>query len=669
MKSILKNKLTLTLIGVLIVTTISAIALTSYYFFNQPKGIEVTNFVNMQVHDVMSWKDTNKLSDDQVIYIYEYSETIPLDTVISQSVDSSELIKKDDTITFVISKGFNPELVVTIPDFTNKTKDEIQTFFSENKFTDVTYEYEVHKTIKKDFYIKSNLTGTEAKRNDLILITLSIGATNTGVEITMPDFKDQTKANVQAWASTNNISVTFKEETSTTVEKGKVISQSINAGDKILTGSKCTIIVSSGEPVSLIDLTGKTKDEVDKWAKENSVKVDYYSYYADSTAKDKVISTSPKSGNITASTTVKVYMSLGSVVVPDFTDKKEADVKTWIETTNKSIYDKANYITYTLVQDTTSTKAAGVIVKTSPAKTETVKLKGNIAVSVATAKLVTVTDQKGKSVADFTTYITGLNLKLGAKSEVYNDLASGLIVRNDTGSKTEGTLINYVTSKGPYNPSNTEFENKTVSEAQGIISTANALEAGWQQLVKGNKVWHDTIASGNTVSCSISGKTVTCTVSKGKGVTVKKYIGSQNPCGGSSCSIDGLNVTVETEANYSSVPLGQVTAQSVAEGTTVANGSSIKLTVSRGPEQITDITLNEYDLKSWNKTTSAESGKTAFETGLTNMGFSNIEVTIQSGCNIDSIPAGTYIKELSSAPKTYKSNEKITIVISSGACD
>ena len=194
----------------------------------------------------------------------------------------------------------------------------------------------------------------------------------------MPDFSDWAKANIKAWADTNNITVTFKTESSESIASGKVIFQSVKAGETIQTGDKISITLSSGKGIVLKDFSGKKKEDVEAWAKENNAKVEYISYYADSTEKDKIISTTPKSGNITASTTVKVYLSLGSVKTIDFIGKKENDVKKWLdEQINKNIYDKNNYIQLKVLTDNTSDKEAGTIIKTSPAKDETIKLNFN----------------------------------------------------------------------------------------------------------------------------------------------------------------------------------------------------------------------------------------------------------------------------------------------------
>lgn len=62
---------------------------------------------------------------------------------------------------------------------------------------------------------------------------------------------------------------------------------------------------------------------------------------------------------------------------------------------------------------------------------------------------VNVVSYAGKSEDEFKSYLTSNNLKVGTRSTSYSDtVASGLIISNDTGSKDEGSYINYTVSLG-----------------------------------------------------------------------------------------------------------------------------------------------------------------------------------------------------------------------------
>lgn len=661
MKINFKDKSTITLMVILAVVSVMTISIGAYYLLSEPAGIKVEDFKNKQVQDVMSWVDANKLKEEQVEYIYQYDEEIAKDTVISQSMQAEEILKKDGKISFTVSKGADPDLMVTLPDFTQMTKEEISQFFEQNKFTDVTFEYTTDKKIKKDGFIKINIEGTEARRGDLIIVTISVGETNVGIDITMPDFKDSTRANIKAWGETNNITITFKTESSDTIAEGKVISQSVNAGETIQTGSKVTIVLSAGKGITLTNLAGKTKEEVEAWVKESGAKVDYISYYADGTAEGKVISTTPGSGTVATGTTIKVYMSLGSVKAIDFTGKKEADVKTWVDTINKSIYDKNNYIKYKIVTDNTSDKAAGTILKTSPAKTETIKLAGTLTITVAGTKTVSVESKSNITVDELKKYLEGIGMKLGSKSsEVYSDtIAKDKVVRNDSGSKAAGSTINYTTSKGAFRAG----AYTSLSACNADISQEGV--SGWSCVSK--EEYSDTIAKGSFIRQDTNGKTITIVISKGaepKPVVVNNdYVGKPRAEFDKFLSENKLNGKA-TESYSDTVASGSII--SITTGT-YNQGSTVNYVVSKGQDPANKvITVTEGTIaaiKAYPKDPlSIATTKEYINNLLTGLGFTNI--TFEEVDNDEN--SGTLIDFNLSAGNDYKASTPITIKISKG---
>ena len=651
MKIDLKNKQTLTLIGIFATVSILTVSFIVYYFFMPPAGIKIVDFTHQPIQDVMSWADDNKLSDQQVEYIYEFNEEIEKDIVLSQSHQADTIVKKEEKITFTISNGSDPDKIIALPDFHNISKEEIETFFITNKFSDVTYEYIVDPKIEKDLFIKMNITSTEAKRSDLIVISISIGKENVGIDITMPDFHDSTKSNIQAWASTNNISVTFKTESSSTLAEGKVISQSVNAGETIQTGSKVTIVLSSGKGITLPNMNGKTKTEIETWAKENGVRLELYTYYSDSTEKDKIISTSPKSGTLTANSTVKIYLSKGQIVVADFTDKKESDVKNWINSINQSIYDKSNYISYSIVKTSNSTKPVGTVISTNPGKDSKIKLGGSLVITIVEAKSVNVDSKFNITVAELKSYVEGLGMKMGSSTyQVYSTtVGNGRVVRNDSGTKVVGTVINYTTSLGAFVPGS--YSSKSACDS--AINTANTKEAGWKCI----QIEEDSTTKNKGEFIEqrndTANKTVTIVISKGIPITVNNFVGQSK----GTATQSGLVINF-VDGGYSDT-YGEniIMAQSITSGSKVYSGTTITLTVSKGAEPL--LRLPSYGLMQGSSV--ADTTQQA-KSLLQNAGFTNYEIT--SGCSDYS--EGFIISESSTAPGEYKKSHSIKIVISNG---
>lgn len=644
MKINLKDKTTITLGIILGIVSIFTLIIGYFYLTLDSSIIIPDDFTGKNVQEVIQWAKENQFSE-QIEYIYEYDEKIEKDIILSQSLKKEETLKEKEKFVVTVSKGADPNLTIQLVDFSTMNEDEIKTFFDENQFSDVTFEYVASQEIAKGGFIKANVE-KEAKRSDLIVITISLGNEDINVSITVPDFSEYTKANIQAWAKTNGIQVIFKTKDSNTIKEGNVLSQSIKAGETISTGDSITITLSSGKnAIELPNLADKTKDEVVAWAKENNAKVEYISYHSDKTKKDYVISTTPKSGTVSSSTTIKIYISLGSIQIPDFTNKKEADVKKWIDETNKNIYDKNNYISYKIVEDTTSSNKADTIIKTDPAKDKTLQLAGTLKVTIAKTKEVTVASKTNISVSELEAYLKELDMKLGQKvNEVYSDkVTKGNVVRHDSGKIAITTPINYTLSLGNYNPVAADFNGKTTSTIQSILKTANDKEAGnWKLTTK--EVYSNTVEKGKTFDCTINtvNKEIQCSVSKSAGVTVKNYVGSNKPCSIDSCNQDDLKIKQVYEE--STKPVGTVIRQSIQEKTVVDKNTEITLTISK--------------VKVENKANTSEKD---FEAYLKGLGMSLGTKTSQFS---DTVASGNII---SNDAGSYTSSKAINYIVSKGS--
>lgn len=592
-----KNKRTIALLvttGTLLVLTAAILA---FIFLVPEKKIEIPDFLNKTKLEVETWMFDNDLTEERVTLTYEYNETIEKDSVVSQSIVAGEKLKKDELLSITLSNGFDPELVVTLPDFTGMTFENINQWFIDNKFSDVTYEYIPDEKIQKDIFIKSNLTTNEAHRNEVIVISISVGTESVGVDITMPDFADYTKANIQAWGKTNNMAITFKNEASDKVAANKVISQSPKAGEATKTGEKVTVTISTGKGITAIKFDGKTKKDVDAWAKTNSIKITYVDAYDSKVASGTVITNKPNSGTIAANSTMTVTVSIGKPSIDNYTNKSIASFQTYIDGLNKN---SANLkLTITEVQ---STSTPGTILKQTingnvVSAATTVDTGTTIVVEVAKTKSTTVDNKAGTTEANFKTYVTGLGLVVGTKTERYSStVASGLIISNDTGAKAAGATINYVLSKGTYSPTAASFDGKTEAEGNSLISSAVNQGAGNWTITYYQYLYNDTIASGKTYGCSIKGTSVACYVSLGPNTsrTVDSKINTDEASFKTYITNLGL-VPVKTGSDYSST----VTAGNILWNQTgpFTVGNQVKYTISDGVKPVATATVPSYSLQ------------------------------------------------------------------------
>lgn len=221
-------------------TTVGVLALTS-----SGSGVTVENFVGKDKKVVETWRKKNDVSNDQIAYAYAYDDSKDKDIVLKQSIASGKTLKSDETLKVTVSKGADPNKEFELPDFTDKVEKEIKKWFTDNKFTNVTYTYEINPEVENGKFISmDHETGTKVKRSEPITVTICTPLDAEQVEV--PDLSGISKDDLDSWASTNRINISYIERASDTVEKGGILSVSVNKGDRLNAGDTITVEISSG---------------------------------------------------------------------------------------------------------------------------------------------------------------------------------------------------------------------------------------------------------------------------------------------------------------------------------------------------------------------------------------------------------------------------------------
>lgn len=658
----MKDKKTIYLAIAAGIITIITIALATLLFIEP--SIKAVDFTNKNVEEIKAWQKENNIDDKLIEYKEEYDEKIEKDFIISQSVKGGENIK--DKIIFTVSKGSDPSSEVTLIDFKDKTEDEIRKYFEENKFTDVTYEYIPDEKIAKGKFIKLNITETKVKRNTLIVVSISAGSSSVGVEIEMPDFKDSNKANIDAWAKTNNINVAYTYAFSDKFEENKVISFSPKALTKIKTGDKIQVTISKGKGITISDLVGKKEEEATSWFKDNGLLIDKIEVYSEKT-KGNVTFLNPKAGSIVAKgSTVKVYVSVGLVPVDNYVNKSKSSFESWLLSINKKFSNTAELkVSYQEIESSTVT--AGNIIKmtfdgsTYTSTSESGKLAKpgqTITVQVSKGTQIKVEDKRGLSETDFQNYIKGLKLNYSKGTAIYSDTYSeNKVAKHQTGSFAANATITYQLSLGKYGEVASYYNGKTPSAIKNELTAANNLEAGgWTYTTKAED-WNSA-TKGTTYGCSISGKTVSCNVSKGEKpapVTVNSFAGK-------------TLAEFKTFIVNNKLALGNESSRyddSVAEGDIISNatgtfevGSAIDYVVSKGKEPPTSASIIDLSFKT--VVNDPQGSKDSIYDYLSGLGFTNIRIEIITH---DYTPGNLIIYP---AAGTYNFSDELYIEVSKG---
>jgi len=505
-KGFFSSGLNIALVAVLVVL-VTGIGILTYSIFKTENGVVAEDLSTKTPAEVEIWA-TSKGLKDQLTINYEYSETLAENTFISQDPKAGEVITDKLVVTY--SKGKDPSFEIEVPTITSTTKlDEIEKWFAENGFTDVTVQYENNEEVEKDIVLRLNVTG-KVKRSQPIIIYVSSGGDLDKIEIEVADFSNMTKEEVATWAKTHTATIEYTTDFSSTVAEGRVISQSIAAGTKIKASKTIGVVISKGKGIEILDFPGDKKATIQTWATKNNVKLEFVEEFSSSVKEGLCIRTEPSTGSyIAEGDTLTVYMSKGpkgTIVVPtdllgtsesDFVAKIKAlklnPVKSSVTYFSTKLaartiysYDDGTFsegdtVNYALsagkfeVKDSEylnmTESAARSIVNNYNARNAGATIKFNTKVNESTPGLTYACEHSGSNI---TCYIaeeekyavhnyTGQNdpcsesqcafdnLIYKKTSEYSDTVAEGRVIRQSPSSGTyvKGTVINYVVSIGP----------------------------------------------------------------------------------------------------------------------------------------------------------------------------------------------------------------------------
>jgi beta-lactam-binding protein with PASTA domain len=531
--------------------------------------IRIVDFTSMTQDQLLAWSQEN---DIKIVTEEVYDDTVEVGKVLSQNVFIGERLFAGSTVKVTLSKGPNPDVMVTLIDFTGKDIGEIQQFIETNKLLAATIGFEKSTEVGSAYFIRLDTTSTSVKRGQAFKFFISTGSKDELTTVLVPDFTEYTRTQISTWGATNNIKTNFIDEFNNDKASGKVISQSQAANTQVYDGSSITVKLSLGAGVVLENMVGKSKSTIDKFINDNGLKVIYSYTYSSSQNKDLGLSMSPSaSTKVGNGSTVNITLSLGKISVTDFKGKTLAQLQAWVVEVNNQGAD----LKVTSSQEYSEGTSSGLIITQTPSSGD-INPGATIKASVSKGEGIVVGTYKGTS---NTSVQEGLKLN---KVEVYSNSASGSVIEQSpsAGSKVDnGSTITLTVSIGK--PSISSFVGSSPSDFQSQINTLNNKGAGLSISKSGDAYDNSTnIASGRIFSQSTSGtinvgSQITYVLSMGRSIEVPTYTACTNLNGS-----DLLENCVQVD---SSLPAGTVVSQSPSAGEVVAVGSTVTIRTSKGP--------------------------------------------------------------------------------------
>ena len=217
-----------------------------------------------------------------------------------------------------------------MPDLEGKTRTQ-----AENALTalglsvDVTEEFS--DSVDKGYVISTSpKAGSKVDKGGMVQVVVSKGS-EADAMVAVPDLRNRDEATAkQLLGSSELISGTASTASSDSVDEGKIISQSPEAGTQIEKGTKVDYVVSTGpEMVYVGDYKGFSRDQIED--KLNGLEIRWESEYDNSGEypEGTVISHEHRDENVPKGTTITVVLSKGKekVTVPNVSSYKMNDAK------------------------------------------------------------------------------------------------------------------------------------------------------------------------------------------------------------------------------------------------------------------------------------------------------------------------------------------------------
>lgn len=335
-----KNKKMVYLIASSLVLVVLCLIVTFLVIFNTPK-VKAIDFSKLKKEEILQWVEKANIDKSKIELKFDYSDTVLKDNLISQSVMPNNYI--NNKLILIISEGPNPDREVEIPiNYKSMSYAQFSKWAKDNHLLNVNYKYQNSDNLAKDMIISLDKTG-KIKRSDVLNVVISNGQTSLEKdEVLILDFNGYTKEKIEKWAKQHEIDVSYRYETSSSIEKDYVISQNPSKDSKVKKGSSIVIKISLGSEIKLENLKGKDLDYVKEYAKKYSLNLKV-EYQTNSDYQHNVVFKQDPDAfeTVKSDSNLTVYIaknnSSDKVDGFDYVNKSETALKTFIKDYNLNI--------------------------------------------------------------------------------------------------------------------------------------------------------------------------------------------------------------------------------------------------------------------------------------------------------------------------------------------
>ena len=385
---------------------------------------------------------------------------------------------------------------------------------------------------------------------------------------------------------------TITQKASNTIGSGKVLSQDPTSGGSVAEGSPVNLVISSGpQMVTVPKVEELTQTAATAAMTGAKLKVGTITQKASNTiGSGKVLSQDPASGSSVAEgSPVNLVISSGPqmVPVPDLNGMTRDAATAALAGAKLKVGD--------INQKTSDTIGSGKVISQEPASGSLMAEGSPVNLVISSGPpMVTVPNLEHLSQDEATTAITAAQLTLGTLTQQSsNTQANGNVIKQDPASGSsiaEGSPVNLVISSGPQMVvSVPNVEGLTQAAAATAISAAKLMVGTVTQqnsnIVTAGNVISQEPANGSTLA---QASPVNLVISAGPHIaTVPNVEGLTQAAASTAITEANLTVGSVTRQISNTVTAGNVISQEPENGSSVAEGSTVNLVISSGPQIVT----------------------------------------------------------------------------------
>lgn len=278
-----------------------------------------------------------------------YNSVVSKGYICAQSEEAGKMIAHNAVITLDISLGRDPneefkEETVTIPNFVGMTYDEAITAAAKAKISLAVSDKKYSSSFAKDTVMEQSVAaGSQASNATPVELVISLGEHL----ISVPDVVYRTEDEAKRILSNAELSYSITTEESETVAAGLVISQSPADGERILAGSKVSLVISKGRGTfDMPNVVNKSEADAKSTLKGLGLSVQTSFAHSDSIQSGNVISQSLSAGTkVRAGTSVNIVISSGEELfdVVNVVGKSKADATSSLQANNFNVIENTTY--------------------------------------------------------------------------------------------------------------------------------------------------------------------------------------------------------------------------------------------------------------------------------------------------------------------------------------